>query len=125
MLVCPPARPDSSPRLQTRGVAHTPEDSVPPHVLLYLILPLLHVLLYLIPPLQVQGSGDVVLERLRLVLNQLAADRAAREINDGEHNDEPDYPDDDGEDNYDVDGPLIPTDFPVLFSDDVSCLMLL
>ena len=72
-----------------------------------------------------QGSGDVVLERLRVVLNQLAADRAAREINDGEHNDKPDYPDDDGEDDYDVDGPLIPTDFPGLFSDDLSCLMLL
>ena len=107
--MCPPARPDGSPRLRTRGVAHTPEDSVPPHALLYLIL----------PP-QVQGGCDVVLERLRLVLNQLAADRADRE-----HNDESDYPDDDDEGDYDVDGPLTPTDRPGLFSDDVSCLMLL
>ena len=66
----------------------------------------------------------MVLERLRLVLNQLAADRAARELNDREPNDESD-PDNDDEDDYDVDGPLIPTDFPGLFSDDVSCLMLL
>ena len=62
----------------------------------------------------------MVLERLRLVLNQLAADRADRE-----HNDESDYPDDDDEGDYNVDGPLTPTDFPGLFSDDVSCLMLL
>ena len=79
-----------------------------------------YALLYLILPPQVQGGGDVVLERLRLVLNQLAADRADRE-----HNDESGYPDDDEEGDYDVDGPLIPTDFPGLFSDDVSCLMLL
>ena len=77
-----------------------------------------HALLYLILPPQVQGGGDVVIERLRLVLNQLAADRADRE-----HNDESGYPDDDDEDDYD--GPLTLTDRPGLFSDDVSCLMLL
>ena len=71
-----------------------------------------------------QGSGDVVLERLRLVLNQLAADVAARELHDRDPNDESD-PDDDDDDDYDVNGPLIPTDFPGLFSEDVSCLMLL
>ena len=124
-MVCPPARSDGSPRVLTRGVGHTLEDSVPPHALLYLILPLLHVLIlsFLILPLQVQGSGDVVLERMRLVLNQLAADVAARELHNRDPNDESD-PDDD-EDDYDVDGPLIPADFPGLFSDDVSCLMLL
>ena len=79
-----------------------------------------HTLLYLILPPQVQGGGDVVLDRLRLVLNQLAADRADREYND---HDGSGYPDDDDEDDYD--GPLVPPDQAGLLSDDVSFLMLL
>ena len=74
-------------------------------------------LLYRILPPHVQGGRDVVLQRL--VLNKLAADRADRE-----YDDESSYPDDGDEDNYK--GPLtIPTDWPGLFSDDVSCLLLL
>ena len=95
VLVCPPARSDGYPRVLTRGVAHTPEDSVLHHSLPYLSPLLLLLLLCLILPLQVQGGGDVVAERLRLVLNQLAADYLARELNDRDPNNESDPDDDD------------------------------
>ena len=110
-LVCPPRRPGEPPELWTCGVAHILDNLV-------LSQSSLTPLFVLLPFPQVQGGGDVVLEHLCLALNQMADARAGRESAD-----KPDYPDDDDDEDYN--GPLTPTDWPGLFSDDVSCLMLL
>ena len=114
MMLCPPVGTPGYPRVLTRGIAHTSQDSV-----LHLPLPLIglsRLLLFcLILPLQVQGAGEVVVERLRRALNQLAADYMV-----GEFADEINAFSDGDDDDSDADGPPDPADYPGLFSDDVS-----
>ena len=109
--MCPPRRPGESPSLWTCGVAHTLDALVPFLALLFVVL-----------PFQVQGGGEVALEQLRLALNQMAEARDGQDSAD-EPDDNQDYPDDHSDDHDG--GPLTPTDWLGLFSDDVSCLMLL
>ena len=73
-------------------------------------------------PFQVHGGGEVALEQLRLALNQMAEARVGQGSAD-EPDDNQDYPDNDSDDHDG--GPLALTDWPGLFSNDVSCLILL
>ena len=96
----------------TRGVGHTLADSVlyPSLMIFFFLLFMVFLMIYALP-LQVQGDADDVVESLRLVLNQLAAAAVVAA----------EYPAAEEDEDDDVD----PADYPGLFSDDVSCLMLL
>ena len=114
MVVCPPSRADGSLRVLTRGVGHSLEGSVLYSCSCFFsffgVFGLFVDKVYNVP-LQVQGDARDVVGDLLQLLNQFAV---AAVINDEYAAAEEDADDEDD-----------PADYPGLFTDNVSCLMLL
>ena len=111
MVVCPPSLADGSYRVLTRGVGHSQDGSVLySYSYSYFVFESFVVGVYNFP-LQVQGDARDVVDGLLQLLSQFTV---AAAINDGY-----DAADEYADDNDD------PADYPGLFTNNVSFLMLL